>query len=110
MFRGGDALGSGFAQAERRIADVIARGSDLLSLGGLGLTTLPPSIPSHLRGLDLSGNRLKTLPPNVAGFTNLELLDRGNNRFDVLPPQICELERLISLDLSENRLVELPIQ
>jgi hypothetical protein len=37
---------SGLTQAEQRIADVLARGSDLLSLRGLGLKALP-SIPSH---------------------------------------------------------------
>lgn len=98
------------AEAERRIADAAMRGTDRLSLSGLGLKALPPIPPAlaALRGLNLSGNRLREVTPDIAGLEQLEWLDLGNNRLAGLPPEIHRLTQLVSLDLSENRLTSLP--
>jgi hypothetical protein len=100
-----------FLQAEERIVRAEREGAPRLSLSGLGLRSLPPDMLDALNGLrelDLSGNRLRELPANVAHLSKLEWLDLGNNRFEALPAEVCRLAALVSLDVSENRLTALP--
>lgn len=55
------------ARAQRAIELVAREGLDTLDLHGLELKVLPPltSELRTLRRLDLSGNRLRTLPPEI---------------------------------------------
>src|SRR5256885_427368 len=54
--------------------------------------------------LDLSGNQLTSLPPEIAKLTNLTSLDLSYNQLTSLPPEIAKLTNLTSLDLRENQL------
>ena len=49
----------------------------MLSLNGLGITTLPKCLKKmkHLRYLDLSNNPMERLPDWIVGLSNLETLD-----------------------------------
>ena len=75
------------------------------------LTNLPPrlflALPK-LELLDLSGNELFVIPPEIGTLTALQSLDVGQNRLTVLPPEIGALSVLHSLDVGQNQLTALP--
>jgi internalin A len=58
--------------------------------------------------LDLSLNRLTTLPPEIGQLTSLTQLDLRNNQLTTLPSEIGQLTSLTRLNLSFNQLVTLP--
>lgn len=68
-------------------------------------------IKPHLIGyLDLSGNNLTTLPPQLLkGFVNLGALNLCSNRLETLPPHLLEdCKNLMFIVLAYNSLQELP--
>lgn len=67
----------------------------------------------HLETLDLSVNRLLTLPENPGRWNRLSELRLAQNQLMVLPPviwQSCLQETLLLLDVSGNTIEELPLQ
>jgi hypothetical protein len=99
---------SPLAIARQRIEAVVRDQLDTLDLHGLGLEALPP-LPADLRSvrrLDLSRNRLRTVPAEVFRFTNLEVLNLSGNRIDRLP-DLRGLVNLKVLDVSHNQLVSI---
>ncbi|KOR30146.1 hypothetical protein TI04_06910 [Achromatium sp. WMS2] len=62
----------------------------------------------NLTTLDLEGNQLSTLPPEIGQLHNLTELDLTNNQLRTLPPEIGQLQNLTELDLSNNQLTEFP--
>lgn len=75
------------------------------------LATLPPEIPfrlPHLRVLDLSYNRLKSLPDSVGFLFHLEELLVPFNQLESIPDSIIYLKVLQKLDLSHNCIKTLP--
>ncbi len=81
-----------------------------LDLGGNQLCTLPPEIGklSALTTLDLHLNHLSTLPPEIGKLTALTKLSLWGNQLSTLPLEICQLAALTTLDLSHNQLSTLP--
>jgi internalin A len=88
-----------------------------LDLSGQYLSELPPEIGelSELQVLKLGYNQktrcnnyLTALPETVAQLTNLRALDLGGNNLGSLPVWIGQLTNLQSLDLSYNHLDTLP--
>jgi GTPase SAR1 family protein len=81
-----------------------------LDLSGNELTTLPPEIGQlvYLKSLNLDGNQLTTLPLEIVQLVNLQSLDLSNNRLTALPSEIVQLIELKSLDLDGNQLTTLP--
>lgn len=57
--------------------------------------------------LDLSFNKLKKLPNDIAELNDLKSLRVANNKLVDLPEGISSLRRLENLDLSSNRLISL---
>ena len=98
--------------AENDLAALPPEIGDLESLGGRGPAYVKGK-EGPRRGLmdkwDLSGNRLRTLPPEIARNTlknhALLILDRNENT--VLPPALGRM-RLKALSVQDNRLTELP--
>lgn len=63
---------------------------------------------SQLHFLNLSRNRISTIPSQIAGFTSLVELHLGRNAIEVVPDEITLLTSLVRLDLSGNRIRKLP--
>ncbi|XP_021563408.1 leucine-rich repeat-containing protein 59 isoform X2 [Carlito syrichta] len=59
--------------------------------------------------LDLSCNKLTTLPSDFCGLTHLVKLDLSKNKLQQLPADFGRLVNLQHLDLLNNRLVTLPV-
>lgn len=81
-----------------------------LDLSGNQLTQLPPEITElkNLTTLDLSWNKLTQFPPEITELKNLIILDLSRNQLTQLPPEITELKNLTVLDLDSNQLIQLP--
>ena len=80
-----------------------------LSLSREGLKEIPEEIFvfKNLKGIDLSNNKLATLPPNFI-FPHLEHLNLSNNKFHEFPWVICKNTSLKTLELGKNYLTEIP--
>ena len=65
---------------------------------------LPRNFPHHLRELNLSQNRIISLPSEISLLTSLEVLILNNNRLSKLPEEISTLTTLRELNLAHNRL------
>jgi hypothetical protein len=83
-----------------------------LNLSHNAFAQLPPvpvmTSAATLRHLFLSGNRLSSLPPELAGLTRLENLFLGQNQFEAVPPAVFGLTSLLSLSLNHNAIRSVP--
>jgi len=61
-----------------------------------------------LTELDLSGNRLASLPDDICNLTKLTVLDLERNGLASLPKQFGQLTKLTNLNLDQNSLTSLP--
>ena len=76
-----------------------------------GLETFPHEIlelSESLRVLDLSGNRLTSLPPDFSRLGNLEILFCSENQFEILPEVLGQCPRLEMVGFKSNRLRTIP--
>ncbi|KAM3939823.1 toll-like receptor 3 [Leptodactylus fuscus] len=76
----------------------------------LELYTIPSDLPSTIEILDLSHNRLKTLPAaNLSRYDKLQHLDVGYNTLHVLDTVLCQqLPGLKILNLQHNEFNKIP--
>ncbi len=88
---------------------------DRLVLSNLGLSSLLSSLLGpikaylpQLRLLDLSFNRLTSLPGSIGHLAGLEVLRLSNNKLITLPNTLATLTSLRELDLRDNDLLSLP--
>ena len=97
-------------EVRQRIERAAHEGATKLDLSGEGLTFLPPEISqlSQLRELHLYGNQLTALPPEIGQLSQLEELNLSNNQFTDLLPEIGQLSQLQILYLGGNQLTALP--
>lgn len=64
--------------------------------------------PDSVLYIDLSGSKLKSIPPEVFLCTNLVYLDLKRNKIDSIPAEIGQLKKLRVLNMSRNKLQMLP--
>ena len=64
----------------------------------------------NLERLDLSWNKMHSLPKEIGTLTKLVYLNLNHNRLDSVPAEIAKLQNLDTLILSRNRIFELPAE
>jgi len=69
---------------------------------------LPLTLP-HLVSLNLSHNRLSSIPDSIFGFLHLRELDVSHNNLSELPASICLLDKLRKMNASDNQISRLPL-
>lgn len=81
-----------------------------LDLSFQKLKTLPPTITklSHLETLNLRGNQFTRVPEGVSVLQNLHTLDLNNNQLHELPRNFSKLTHLITLFAADNHLTAIP--
>ncbi|RWX44973.1 hypothetical protein H206_01140 [Candidatus Electrothrix aarhusensis] len=96
----------GYQEALRRIEEAKETGATELDLEGQGLTELPPELFSLklLTELDLSFNSLASLPPQIVQLINLQRLTMWGNTLSSLPPEIVQLPKLEWVEFFPNPL------
>jgi len=74
------------------------------------LTSIPKIVFQcpNLLYLDLKRNRIEVVPPEIGQLTKLRVLNLSRNRLARLPAEIGSLTALRSLILNQNEIVELP--
>ncbi|VIO92904.1 Leucine Rich Repeat family protein [Brugia malayi] len=88
-----------------------AQKSRVLQLRNCGMKILPEQLQEVceiLRNLDVSQNKIRTLPTFIGSFSNLKQLHLSNNELKNLPDEMGVLKKLEVLDLSCNQLNSLP--
>jgi Leucine-rich repeat (LRR) protein len=65
-------------------------------------------VKDNIRSLDVSVNKLKTIPDYIGSFTNLKHLNLSSNRLHAIPDTVGNLKKLETLDVSCNLLTALP--
>ncbi len=93
-----------------RIETARREGVTELDLSGQGLTSLPPEIGSlsRLEVLDLAENQLTTVPRELGQLANLRHLNLSGNQLTAVPVELGQLANLTHLSLHGNRLTAVP--
>jgi hypothetical protein len=68
--------------------------------------SVPRPAQSNLQKLNVSGNRLLTLPPTIALLTALTKLDIKGNEIHELPSEVGELSSVVKIDMSHNMMTK----
>ena len=111
--RGVKELGAGVVRVVQR-CDKAVQEAETLDLSDCQLMQLPDAIfhlmrNTHITALSLSANLIKRLPSKLGTtFTTLQSLDISHNRLSSLPEELEHLVELESLDMSSNSFLELP--
>ncbi|MCI5212247.1 MAG: hypothetical protein D3910_26475, partial [Candidatus Electrothrix sp. ATG2] len=102
----------GYEEALRLIEEAKENGATELDLDGQGLTDLPPEIGqlTNLTELQLWGNQLTYLPPEIVHLKNLRSIQLDGNNITMLPPELFQLTNLTTLHLAVNELTSLPLE
>merc|ERR1712241_726040 len=73
------------------------------------ITKFPPKF-SLITELNLSHNRLSTLPAEITEFTQLEKLDISNNSFISLPQALFSLPALTTINARKNFIADIDVE
>jgi Leucine-rich repeat (LRR) protein len=84
----------------------------VLQISDQKLREIPPEVlnlSETLRNLDLSKNRLSSLPADISKFKLLKQLKLETNKLESLPEAIRNVKKLEYLSVSHNSLTSLPL-
>lgn len=87
--------------------------SKSVDLSRKNLTVFPPDVlqQSQITWLNLSSNRLKTLPSEIGNLSNLEELYLDHNQLEgALPAEIRKMSKLRVLNVQNNRMTGIPAE
>jgi len=76
-----------------------------------GLEKFPPElfkVEGNLRNLDLSNNKIASLPSNIGSFKAMKNLSLAKNRISSLPDDMGKMAKLENLNISHNLLQSIP--
>ncbi|CAK8693282.1 leucine-rich repeat-containing protein 57-like [Clavelina lepadiformis] len=88
-----------------------AEKTGVCQLSSMNLAQFPAELlrlAKNLRMLDVSNNKIPSLPESIGNFSILKSLNLNHNRLQVLCPGLSKLKKLETLTISNNRLVQLP--
>ncbi|CAF0771753.1 unnamed protein product, partial [Didymodactylos carnosus] len=103
------------SKVRKAIEDCLEKGGENFDLNDIQLDSFVDFwnlFSSHLRRLiqlNLSHNKFKSLPQNIADLSHLQVLNLTNNNLEELPLTISVLSKLRILKLGFNRLSTLPV-
>ncbi len=69
---------------------------------------LRPGLLPSIQELDLSANRIESVPAWISGAPALQYLNLGNNKLSSLPAEVGQLSNLREIALPYNRFAEIP--
>jgi len=64
----------------------------------------------YIKELNLSNNKIRTLPPDIGLLSMLRSVKLAGNILGSLPPSVSKLRQLKTLDLSNNTFSKLPVE
>ncbi|KAK9077499.1 hypothetical protein SSX86_005836 [Deinandra increscens subsp. villosa] len=105
---------SGTSESKEKVITMASRlslGSKELSLGGHGLTVIPPQVweTTDITKVDLSRNSIADLPVQLSSCASLETLILSRNKIKEWPSAVLEsLHNLVCLKLDNNPLRQIP--
>jgi len=105
-------LGKGVIRVVHRVDD--ARDNNQLDLSDCQLTQIPDAVYFMMRNTslvtcNLSSNVIKKIPPKFpAKFSLITELNLSNNRISTLPDEIAECTQLEKVDISQNSFLQIP--
>lgn len=81
-----------------------------INLSNNKLKSMPSEIGNmkSLQTMDLSGNLLSSLPASIINLKELNYLNISNNAFNTLPPEFAEQISLTRLNISSNAMSAIP--
>jgi hypothetical protein len=81
-----------------------------LKLFEQGLTEVPADVwkYTNLIELNLAGNKLASISPQIGVLKSLQVLYLGSNKLEAVPPEVGALQNLVLLSLYANQLKGLP--
>src|SRR3972149_2481028 len=103
-------------RVEQKIIEFLNdKSKNILDLSSLSLTSLPPIFNTdpfikRLTKLDISHNRLTSLPAEIGRLQALQELHVRSNQLTSLPAEIGGLRALKDLHVSGNQLTSLPAE
>lgn len=97
-------------EVEKRIEECRKNGGVSLSLGWLGLTSIPEIVFKllDLEELLLIGNKLDEIPEEILKLSKLRKLYLSNNNLTVFPEVLGKMKQLKFLDLGGNKITSIP--
>jgi len=83
-----------------------------LDLSSNKLPSIPPAVESYevLKSLILENNKIRCIPDEIGKLTKLEILNISKNLLTELPSTLCHLKSLREMNASENALRKFPTQ
>ncbi len=93
-----------------KLLELVGHPIKILDLSNNRLTTIPSDVPGceMVKVLLLNKNKINVFPNKISGWSNLQEIELSGNKIEVIPEEIVGLENIRSLILSCNEIKEIP--